>query len=146
MKRTSPRRNARPRLPKVHGKIGIRRTDDEFAFDKQIAAQLLAGRVMRDVSQAMLATKIGVSFQQIQKYETAKNRISASRLLRIARALDLPPAWFFDGIPGDAAANDQGLPASLALVGRISRLPKREQHILERVLDGLEQPCSGHEE
>ena len=92
MKSSSPHRNARPRLPKVHDKIGIRRTDDEFAFDKQIAAQLLAGRVIRDVSQVMLARKIGVTFQQIQKYETARNRISASRLLRIASALDLPPA------------------------------------------------------
>jgi transcriptional regulator with XRE-family HTH domain len=132
-----PRRNARLRR-QVSGKIGGRRTEDEFALDKQIAAQLRAGRALRDLSQEVLGAKVGVTFQQVQKYETASNRISASRLIMIARVLDLPPTWFFDGIPGPAAQDDSGFPAVLALSGRISRLSKRERRIVARLVDELE--------
>jgi transcriptional regulator with XRE-family HTH domain len=132
-----PRRNARLRR-QVPGKIGGRRTEDEFALDKQIAAQLRAGRALRDFSQEMLAAKVGVTFQQVQKYETAINRVSASRLIMIARVLDLPPTWFFEGISGPAAQVDAGLAAVLALSGRISRLRKRERRIVARLVDELE--------
>jgi transcriptional regulator with XRE-family HTH domain len=50
------------------------------------------------MSQSALGEKIGVSFQQIQKYERGANRISASALFQIARALDVRPSDFFDGI------------------------------------------------
>src|ERR1700690_4250657 len=111
MPRTSP---LKVRLrPQGFGKIGNRRSDNEFALDLQIAARLRAGRAMRDLSQEMLASKVGVSFQQIQKYEAARNRASASRLIAIAGALDLPPVWFFDGISGDTA--DPDFPAALRL-------------------------------
>jgi len=134
MPRTSPLK-ARLR-PQGSGKIGIRRTDHEFAIDRQIAARLRAGRAMRDLSQEMLASKVGVSFQQIQKYEAARNRVSASRLIMIAGALHLPPTWFFDRIARTTAHPD--FPATLALAGRILRLPKREQRTVARLVEGLE--------
>jgi transcriptional regulator with XRE-family HTH domain len=134
MPRTSPLK-ARLR-PQGSGKIGVRRTDGEFALDKQIAARLRAGRAMRNLSQEMLASRVGVTFQQIQKYEAARNRASASRLITIAGVLNLPPAWFFDGISRDTA--DPDFPAVLALAGRILRLPKREQSIVARLVDKLE--------
>jgi transcriptional regulator with XRE-family HTH domain len=133
MPRTSPRK-FRTR-PQGLGKIGTRRTDGEFALDKQIAARLRAGRAMRNLSQEMLASKVGTSFQQIQKYEAATNRVSASRLIAIAGALDFPPAWFFEGISGDTAHPD--FPGALALAGRILRLPKRERGIVARLVDEL---------
>jgi len=48
--------------------------------------------------QSALGEKIGVSFQQVQKYERGANRISASALFQIARALGVRPSYFFDGI------------------------------------------------
>jgi transcriptional regulator with XRE-family HTH domain len=48
------------------------------------------------LSQERLANSIKISFQQLQKYEKASDRVSASRLLRIAKALDVPVAAFFD--------------------------------------------------
>jgi transcriptional regulator with XRE-family HTH domain len=90
---------------------------------------------MRDLSQEMLASKVGITFQQIQKYEAATNRVSASRLIAIAGALDLPRAWFFDGISVDA--NDPDFPAALALAGRILRLPKRNRGSVKRLVDKL---------
>jgi transcriptional regulator with XRE-family HTH domain len=134
MPRTSPLK-ARLR-PQGSGKIGNRRSDGEFVLDRQIAARLRAGRALRNLSQEMLASRVGVTFQQIQKYEAARNRASASRLITIAGVLNLPPAWFFDGISGDTA--DPDFPAVLALAGRILRLPKREQSIVARLVDKLE--------
>jgi DNA-binding Xre family transcriptional regulator len=56
-------------------------------IDGVISAKITARRKARGVSQQALAEKIGVSFQQIQKYESGENRVAASRLIRIARAL-----------------------------------------------------------
>jgi transcriptional regulator with XRE-family HTH domain len=133
MPRTSP---LKVRLrPQGSGKIGNRRSDDEFALDRQIAARLRAGRAMRELSQEMLASKVGISFQQIQKYEAARNRVSASRLVAIAGALDLPRTWFFDGISGDTG--DPDFPAALALAGRILRLSKRDRGTVKGLVDKL---------
>jgi transcriptional regulator with XRE-family HTH domain len=136
MPRRSPY-NARVRS-QAPAKIGSRRTDDEFALDKQIANRLRAGRVMRDLSQQMLAAKVGITFQQLQKYEAANNRISASRLIMIANALGLPPTWFLYGIPGPTAPDGPELPAVLKLSGRISRLSERERRIVMRLVGELE--------
>jgi transcriptional regulator with XRE-family HTH domain len=54
-------------------------------------------RLMLDISQVGLAGELGVTFQQVQKYEKGTNRISASRLLQIARILEVPVAFFFEG-------------------------------------------------
>src|SRR5262249_53727681 len=56
-------------------------------------------RLEKGLSQTQLATKIGVTFQQVQKYENGVNRISASRLQRIAEILNVPITFFFDVTP-----------------------------------------------
>ena len=56
-------------------------------------------RLIMRVSQERLADGLGVSFQQVQKYEKGSNRISASRLQHIASMLDVPASYFFDGAP-----------------------------------------------
>jgi transcriptional regulator with XRE-family HTH domain len=53
---------------------------------------------LKNLTQEELGQKIGVSYQQVQKYETGANRISASRLYRIAVEFEVEPGWFFDGI------------------------------------------------
>ena len=62
-------------------------------------------RKMRGLSQPQLADKIGVKFQQLQKYETGANRISASRLFEIANALDAPVTAFFPATDQDPNAD-----------------------------------------
>jgi transcriptional regulator with XRE-family HTH domain len=54
-------------------------------------------RVEQRISQTDLGEKLGVSFQQVQKYEKGANRVGASRLQQIATALDVPVAFFYDG-------------------------------------------------
>ena len=54
-------------------------------------------RVEQHISQSDLGEKLGVSFQQVQKYEKGVNRVGASRLQQIAVALDVPVTFFYDG-------------------------------------------------
>lgn len=71
------------------------------SVDQHIAQRLLLRRVMLGMSQTDLANRCGVSFQQIQKYETAGNRIPAARLFDLSQALETPVAFFFSGLPGN---------------------------------------------
>ena len=63
---------------------------------------------MVGVTQQQLAEAVGIKFQQIQKYETGMNRISASRLWDIAEALDVPVAFFFEGLEENEIATPEG--------------------------------------
>jgi transcriptional regulator with XRE-family HTH domain len=56
---------------------------------------------MLGVTQQQLAERVGIKFQQIQKYETGMNRISASRLWDISEALEVPISFFFEGLDAD---------------------------------------------
>ena len=56
-------------------------------------------RTMRGMSQSKLGEALNVIFQQVQKYEKGKNRISASRLYQISQTLDVPISYFFDELP-----------------------------------------------
>lgn len=67
--------------------------------DRHVGHRIRAARLARRVSQEKLAELLGITFQQVQKYEKATNRISAGRLAVVAEALDLPVAWFFAGAP-----------------------------------------------
>lgn len=71
------------------------------AIDEHIGQRVQLRRVMMGLSQKDLARVCGVTFQQIQKYETAGNRISASRLFELSTALDTPVSFFFLGLPGN---------------------------------------------
>ena len=70
------------------------------AVDEHIGQRLQLRRVMMGMSQKDLAKICGVTFQQIQKYESAGNRISASRLFELSSALETPITFFFHGLPG----------------------------------------------
>ena len=58
------------------------------------------------MTQQQLGDAVGIKFQQIQKYETGMNRVSASRLFEISKALDVPVAFFFEEIDADEQAVD----------------------------------------
>ena len=71
--------------------------------DVEVGARARSRRVQLGMSQTDLGDKLGITFQQIQKYERGTNRISASRMSQIADALAVPPAYFFDDPLADAA-------------------------------------------
>ena len=66
--------------------------------DAFVGAQLKILRKTAGFSQTDLAKQVGVTFQQIQKYERGSNRIGASRLWELCKVFDVPPGRFFDGV------------------------------------------------
>jgi transcriptional regulator with XRE-family HTH domain len=67
--------------------------------DQHVGSRARMRRLMLDMSQSALADALGVTFQQVQKYEKGTNRISASRLQQIAEFLQVPVPFFFEGLP-----------------------------------------------
>ena len=65
-------------------------------IDRQIGKRIRQRREALGLSMAALGLLVGVKFQQIQKYESAQNRISASQLYAIAHQLQMPIEWFFE--------------------------------------------------
>jgi transcriptional regulator with XRE-family HTH domain len=73
-------------------------------IDIYVGSRVRMRRLMLDMSQEKLAAAIGVSFQQIQKYEKGKNRIGSSRMQMLSSVLGVPVSFFFDGVPGNPEA------------------------------------------
>jgi transcriptional regulator with XRE-family HTH domain len=71
-------------------------------MDVHVGSRLLMGRLLLGLNQTELGEAIGVTFQQVQKYEKGTNRISASRLFDLSHVLDVPLSFFFDDVPAKA--------------------------------------------
>lgn len=69
--------------------------------DTYVGSRLRLQRTLMGMSQEKLGNSVGLTFQQIQKYERGLNRIGASRLYQFCKALDVPVSFFFDEMPGD---------------------------------------------
>jgi len=73
--------------------------------DRHVGARVRIQRMVRGLSQTKLGDAVGVTFQQVQKYESGANRVSASRLQQIADVLKVKPDFFFDGASGKPVSN-----------------------------------------
>jgi transcriptional regulator with XRE-family HTH domain len=69
-------------------------------IDKYVGSRVRMRRMMLSMSQEKLADAIGLTFQQVQKYEKGTNRMGSSRLQQIANVLQVPVTFFFEGAPG----------------------------------------------
>lgn len=69
-------------------------------IDIQVAKRLRAARIQSGFSQEHAAETLGVTFQQIQKYEKGTNRITAAKLFQLARLYEKPIQWFFEDLDG----------------------------------------------
>ncbi|MCF6291960.1 MAG: helix-turn-helix transcriptional regulator [Robiginitomaculum sp.] len=76
------------------------------SIDIYVGSRLRRRRRLLGLTQANLGEQVGIRFQQIQKYECAANRISASRLFDLSEALHVPVQYFYDGLSDKDAAND----------------------------------------
>ncbi len=79
-------------------------TRDPTDIDRIVSDRILARRMELDMSQPELAERVGVTFQQVQKYENGKNRVSAGRLYEIAKALGVTIPFFYESAPRLALA------------------------------------------
>jgi transcriptional regulator with XRE-family HTH domain len=78
-------------------------------IDKHVGARVRMRRMMLSMSQEKLGNSLGLTFQQVQKYEKGTNRIGASRLQQISHILQVPVAFFFEGAPVVAGSRTDGM-------------------------------------
>jgi len=75
-------------------------------IDQHVGSRVRMRRLMLAMSQEKLGAALGLTFQQVQKYEKGSNRIGASRLQQISQILQVPVAFFFEGLPSELARYD----------------------------------------
>lgn len=78
-------------------------------IDVHVGSRVRLRRTLLGMSQEKLGKALGLTFQQIQKYERGANRIGSSRLYRLSQILDVPVSFFFDDMPVDAASSAKGM-------------------------------------
>jgi transcriptional regulator with XRE-family HTH domain len=76
--------------------------------DKHVGSRVRMRRMMLSMSQEKLGDALGLTFQQVQKYEKGTNRIGASRLQQIANILQVPVSFFFEGAPSSGVGRGDG--------------------------------------
>ncbi|NEV75520.1 helix-turn-helix transcriptional regulator [Rhodopseudomonas sp. BR0C11] len=110
--------------------------------------RLRAARLQRGLSQEALAAAVGLTFQQVQKYEKGKNRMSAGLLAFFAEHLKVPMTWFFDGLPqatGDDLVGASAINSMIATPGGIdvarsfTRIGVGDRQVVVRVMNALAQ-------
>ncbi len=118
-----------------------RKRNEEYAYvDEHVGERIRVRRMLMGMNQEKLGDALGLSFQQVQKYEKGANRVSASRLVQFAKILNVPVPYFFDNVPVDAASHarrlrddDKAVPADM--------LTSRETLKLIQAYYGLPNPA-----
>jgi transcriptional regulator with XRE-family HTH domain len=85
-------------------------------IDVHVGSRIRLRRTLLGMSQERLGEALGLTFQQVQKYERGVNRVGASRLFDLSRVLDVPISFFFDDMP-DALSTSYGAPSSKRMAG-----------------------------
>jgi transcriptional regulator with XRE-family HTH domain len=86
----------------------VRGRGEPNPIDVHVGGRVRLRRRLLDMNQGKLGEAIGLTFQQVQKYERGSNRIGASRLFALAQALDVPVGFFFDDMSDDVAGRSAG--------------------------------------
>ena len=102
-------------------------------IDIEIGKRLKQARIAAGLSQTEIGVQLGISFQQIQKYEKGRNRIGGGRLYKMARILGVKITYFYDGVENllDAGA----LPTGSSELGAIDSRTIRAAHALANLPD-----------
>jgi transcriptional regulator with XRE-family HTH domain len=100
--------------------------------DKYVGSRVRMRRLMLHMSQERLADQLGLTFQQVQKYEKGTNRISASRLQEISRILEVPVPFFFEGAPQSGGTSRRSSDDGASLAHITDFLGNADGHALVR--------------
>jgi transcriptional regulator with XRE-family HTH domain len=109
-------------------------------IDQHVGNRVRLQRTLLGYSQDRLAQALGLTFQQVQKYERGANRISASKLFEIARILGVQISFFFQDLEGEAATAVKGLAESAAEPFEYEQLHRRETTDLVRAYYRISSP------
>jgi transcriptional regulator with XRE-family HTH domain len=88
--------------------VGIERESRPSPIDVHVGTRIRLRRTLLGMSQERLGEALGLTFQQVQKYERGVNRVGASRLFDLSRVLDVPISFFFDDMPENLASTFGG--------------------------------------
>lgn len=112
------------------------------SIDEHVGLQLRQRRALLGFSQEKLAEQVGITFQQIQKYENGANRVSASRLYEFSKVLDIPVAFFFDNYGSNENRVSYGFGESdqAGFEGAEDVMKRKETLELIRVYYSIENP------
>jgi transcriptional regulator with XRE-family HTH domain len=92
--------------------------------DVHVGARIRMRRKILGLSQERLADSLGLTFQQVQKYERGANRVSSSKLYQVARTLETPISYFFDGLADPAQPDGLAGADPQELVSRFLKAPE----------------------
>ena len=126
----------RPRVKSTQFKF-----DGPHPVDVAVGTRVRSRRILLGISQEYLGDELGITFQQVQKYEKGTNRISASRLSDISRILNVAPGYFFEEFPeSKSSGSSEPVPPLIA-----DPLHRRETLELVRTYYRIEDPKVRHE-
>jgi len=112
--------------------------------DRLVGDRIRRRRILMGLTQDQLGESLGISYQQIQKYETGANRVSAGRLYLIANRLDVSPGWFFDPVKSDASSEDfDELGSSRLLMEFVRSFARIKDERLKSILVSLVRAMTG---
>lgn len=101
-------------------------TSNPDPIDVHVGSRVRLRRTLLGMSQEKLGKALGLTFQQIQKYERGANRIGSSRLFRLSKIMDVPVTFFFEEMASDVMAGAKGLASGKQESFEPDRLSKRE--------------------
>jgi transcriptional regulator with XRE-family HTH domain len=107
------------------GRRRRRKSDKPNPIDVHVGTRVRLRRTLLGMSQEKLGDALGLTFQQVQKYERGANRIGASRLYDLSRVLDVPVSFFFDDIKAETVEASQGEPGGRDDAARDARAGAR---------------------
>ncbi|MEM8576581.1 MAG: helix-turn-helix transcriptional regulator [Pseudomonadota bacterium] len=103
--------------------------------DVHVGKKLKQARTLRRMSQTDVARKLGLSFQQIQKYEIGSNRIAASRLYELSRILEVQTSYFFEGLQ-EETAEERPRDSALDIVSAVASI--EDDSVRSRIVTFIE--------
>lgn len=109
-------------------------------LNQKVGAMVRERRLLLGMSQRQLANAIGLTFQQVQKYENGSNRIDAARLAALSQALNVPPQWFFANLVDGGQAEPVPAPVLPDAVEPGDELARRETLTLIRGFNRIRDP------
>lgn len=108
--------------------------------DIHVGARVRLRRTLLGMSQEKLGKALGLTFQQVQKYERGANRIGSSRLFQLSRILDVPVSFFFDEMTTDTTKKADGMAEGNKQVFEVDKLSRRETLELVRAYYKITDP------
>lgn len=127
------------KLPSPH--TLSRRGEGPNPIDIHVGSRLRLRRTLLGLSQEKLGEAVGITFQQLQKYERGSNRISASRLFNLAQVLGVPVSFFFDDLPAGEGSIAENASRVQTQADELDSLARRETLELVRAYYRIPDPA-----